>query len=116
MTSLQTLYAISCAFIIAVGQIAFKKAGLEVQSAGTWFSPRAIGTIFFALVIYAIATLLWINLLRYVNLNRAYSFMALCFIIVPIASHFIFKEHITPGYAIGTALVVIGLVVATRFG
>jgi len=116
MTPLQTLYAISCAFIIAVGQIAFKKAGLEVQSAGTWFSPRAIFTILFALVIYAIATLLWINLLRYVNLNRAYSFMALCFIIVPIASHFIFKEHITPGYAVGTALVVIGLVVATRYG
>ncbi|MDP9644982.1 4-amino-4-deoxy-L-arabinose-phospho-UDP flippase [Paraburkholderia strydomiana] len=116
MTPVQTIWAISCAFIIAVGQIAFKKAGMEVQSAGTWFSPRAVLTIFFALAIYAIATLLWINLLRFVNLNKAYSFMALCFIIVPIASHFIFHERITPGYAIGTALVVIGLVVATRFG
>ncbi|MFL9990396.1 4-amino-4-deoxy-L-arabinose-phospho-UDP flippase [Paraburkholderia sediminicola] len=116
MTSLQTIWAIACACIIAIGQIAFKKAGMEVQSAGTWFSPRAVLTIFFALAIYAVATLLWINLLRYVNLNRAYSFMALCFIIVPIASHFIFKEHITPGYAVGTGLVVIGLVVVARFG
>lgn len=116
MTPVQTIWAISCAFIIAVGQIAFKKAGMEVQSAGTWFSPRAVLTIFFALAIYAIATLLWINLLRFVNLNKAYSFMALCFIIVPIASHFIFHERITPGYAIGTALVVIGLVITTRFG
>jgi drug/metabolite transporter (DMT)-like permease len=73
-------------------------------------------TILFALAIYAIATLLWINLLRFVNLNRAYSFMALCFIIVPIASHFIFNERITPGYAVGTLLVVVGLVIATRFG
>ncbi len=89
---------------------------MEVQSAGTWFSPRALVTIFFALAIYAIATLLWINLLRFVNLNRAYSFMALCFIIVPIASHFIFKEAITTGYVIGTGLVIVGLVVATRFG
>jgi drug/metabolite transporter (DMT)-like permease len=116
MTPVQTIWAIACACIIAIGQIAFKKAGMEVQSAGTWFSPRAVLTIGFALAIYAIATLLWINLLRFVNLNRAYSFMALCFIIVPFASHFVFNERITPGYAIGTALVVIGLFVATRFG
>ncbi|MFM0145464.1 DMT family transporter [Paraburkholderia sp. RL18-085-BIA-A] len=116
MTPLQTVWAIACACIIAIGQIAFKKAGMEVQSAGTWFSPRAVMTVFFALAIYAIATLLWINLLRFVNLNKAYSFMALCFIIVPIASHFVFKETITAGYAVGTALVVLGLVIATRFG
>lgn len=72
--------------------------------------------LFFALAIYGIATLLWINLLRFVDLNKAYSFMALCFIIVPIASHYFFHEAITPGYVVGASLVVIGLVIATRFG
>ncbi|WP_250507449.1 4-amino-4-deoxy-L-arabinose-phospho-UDP flippase [Caballeronia sp. GAFFF3] len=116
MTFLQILYAISCAFIISGGQILFKKAGLEIQSAGSWHSPRALTMIFFALAIYGVATLLWINLLRFVDLNKAYSFMALCFIIVPIASHFFFRDVITPGYVVGTSLVVVGLIVATRFG
>lgn len=116
MTPLQVIWALACAFIIAAGQLLFKKAGMEIQQAGTWNSTRALLIVFFALVIYGVATLLWINLLRFVSLNRAYTFMALCFIIVPIASHFAFRETITPGYAIGTLLVVLGLIVTTRFG
>jgi drug/metabolite transporter (DMT)-like permease len=116
MSTLQIIWALACAFIIASGQLLFKKAGLEIQAAGTWNSPRALTMVFFALVIYAVATLLWINLLRFVSLNRAYTFMALCFVIVPIASHFVFRETITTGYIAGTALVILGLIITTRFG
>jgi drug/metabolite transporter (DMT)-like permease len=116
MTALQIVWTLACVIIISSGQLLFKKAGLEIQSAGSWTSTRALVMIFFALAIYGVATLLWINLLRFVALNKAYSFMALCFIIVPIASHFAFRETITPGYAAGTALIILGLLVATRFG
>lgn len=116
MTALQILWTLACVCIIASGQILFKMAGIAIQETGTWFSPRALITVFCALAIYGVATLLWINLLRFVSLNRAYSFMALCFIIVPLASHFFFRETLTPGYLIGTLLVVAGLIVATRFG
>jgi drug/metabolite transporter (DMT)-like permease len=116
MTVLQIIWTLACVFIIASGQLLFKKAGLEIQLAGTWASSRALITVFCALVIYGVATLLWINLLRYVALNRAYSFMALCFVIVPIASHFAFGEAITRGYAIGTVFIICGLLVASRFG
>jgi len=116
MTTLQIIYALVCALIIASGQMLFKKASLEIQAAGTWNSPKPLMMVFFALVIYAVATLLWINLLRFVSLNKAYTFMALCFVIVPIGSHFAFREPITMGYVAGTALVVLGLIVTTRFG
>ncbi|BAN23938.1 DMT family transporter [Caballeronia insecticola] len=116
MTFLQIAWTLACVFIIASGQLLFKKAGMEIQLAGTWASPRALITVGLALFIYAIATLLWINLLRFVALNRAYSFMALCFVIVPIASHFAFGETITRGYAIGTGMIICGLLVASRFG
>lgn len=116
MTSLQIVWALACVFIISSGQLLFKRAGIEIQAAGTWFSPRALVLLFCALAIYGFATLLWVNLLRFVTLNKAYLFMALCFILVPIASHFLFREAITRGYVLGTALIIVGLVVATRFG
>ncbi|NIE65473.1 EamA family transporter [Burkholderia sp. Ax-1719] len=116
MTPIQIAWALGCVFIISSGQLLFKKAGIEIQAAGTWFSPRALVMLFCALAIYGIATLLWINLLRFVSLNKAYLFMALCFILVPIASHFFFREAITRGYVVGAALIISGLVVATRFG
>lgn len=68
-----------------------------------------------ALFIYGIATLLWISLLRYVPLNKAYVFMALSFVLVPIASYYIFSEQITVGYWIGVALIVSGVIVAAKF-
>jgi drug/metabolite transporter (DMT)-like permease len=116
MTFLQIIWTLACVAIIASGQLLFKKAGLDIQAAGTWWSPRALITVFCALVIYAVATLLWINLLRFVSLNRAYSFMALCFVIVPIASHFAFGESLTRGYLIGTVMIMCGLIVTSRFG
>ena len=69
----------------------------------------------FAMFIYGVATLLWISLLRYVPLNKAYVFMALSFVLVPIASYFVFREHITVGYWIGVALIVSGVIVAAKF-
>lgn len=116
MSSIQIAWALACVFIISSGQLLFKKAGIEIQAAGTWYSTRALVMLFCALAIYGIATLLWINLLRYVSLNKAYLFMALCFILVPIASHFFFREAITRGYVVGAALIISGLIVATRFG
>jgi len=115
MTPLHIIWAIACVFIIAAGQLLFKKAGMEIQIAGTWASPRVMVVVGSALFIYGLATLLWISLLRYVPLNKAYVFMALSFVLVPIASTFIFREQVTLGYWAGVALIVSGVIVASKF-
>jgi len=114
MTPLQILWAIACVFIIASGQLLFKKAGMEIQAVG-WASWRVLTVVGAALFIYGVATLLWISLLRYVPLNKAYVFMALSFVLVPIASFFIFREQVTVGYWAGVALIVAGVIVAAKF-
>ncbi len=110
MTAIQIAWALAAVAAISVGQVLFKTAGLEIQRAGTWLSWRALLVVGLAAVIYAAATLLWINLLRQVPLNKAYVFMALSFLLVPIASHFVFHEPLTLGHWVGTALVVAGIV------
>lgn len=116
MTFIQTLLALICVVTISAGQLLFKRAGLEIQGAGGWLNWRVFFIVGVAGVIYGLATLLWINLLRDVALNKAYLFMALSFVFVPVASHFIFHEPLTTGFLIGGAIVVVGLFIATRFG
>jgi drug/metabolite transporter (DMT)-like permease len=62
-----------------------------------------------AMVFYSIGTFLWVVLLKYVPLSRAYPFVALSFALLPIAAHFLFDEPITARYASGLAVFLAGL-------
>lgn len=100
--------------LIALGQILFKMTaqrlvGRPIQDA---LSDTAVLFPFaIALAIYGFATLLWIFALRELPLTRAYFLMSLSFLIVPAISAVVFSERFTPGYAVGGALIVAGVVV-----
>ncbi len=111
MNTVQLTLAIGCVVAIAVGQVLFKRLGLEIEATGTWLQPRAILILGVALAIYGGATLLWIHLLRSVELSRAYPFMALSFVLVPIMSWWLFSEQLSASYLVGTLLIVGGIVV-----
>ena len=67
-----------------------------------------------ALIIYGIAASLWIYVLQFVPLSRAYPFVAICFILVPAASWLIFSEKLDIKYGIGIIFIFIGVVLAGR--
>ena len=105
---LLTLFSVA---LICVGQVLFKVVGIRLQQGGHWMDLR-IGLIAgIALGIYAFATLLWIHVLRTTPLSKAYPYMALSFVVVPIASVLIFSEQVRPQYLIGSTLIVLGVVV-----
>jgi drug/metabolite transporter (DMT)-like permease len=110
------LWAITCALAITLGQIIFKLLGNELQAGTKLLSYKFIFMVFLALSIYGGATVLWIYLLRFVPLNKAYLFMSLSFIFVPLAGYFFLSEEITFGSIIGTALIISGIFVATKLG
>lgn len=116
MTLTHIAYALICVIAISAGQLLFKRAGMELELVGSWMSFKVLLIVAIALGVYGAATVLWINLLRHVDLNKAYLFMALSFVAVPLASHFVFHEAITVGYIAGAAIVIVGLLVATQFG
>lgn len=104
---------------IAAGQILFKTVAVRIQGRGlvalaqdTSFMYPLVGSLF----IYACATVLWILALQHLALSRAYMFMSLSFIIVPIVSAVFLSEPLTWGFLAGLALIIAGVAVTQVFG
>lgn len=104
---------IAFAFLLSGGQILFKKAAMD--SAG---EPLLRGLLnwwmLVALVVYGVATVLWVAILRNTPLSVAYPFAALGFVIVPLAARLMFSEPIDLRYAAGAVLIVIGIALTAR--
>ena len=112
---LQISLLVTYAVAMAGGQILFKLAALRGPASGD-FSER-LGAMaankFFAAAIglYAVLTLLWVWILSFTPLSRAYLFVALAFAITPFAGGVVFGEPITMRLAIGVAVIVFGLII-----
>lgn len=111
MSAKQILYIISCVLVISIGQLLFKKVGNSVANGGNIFSFEVFGIFAIAVCAYALATVFWIYILTMVQLNKAYSFMALSFVFVSIGSFLFFDEKIGFQFMIGLSFIVVGLLV-----
>lgn len=63
--------------------------------------------------IYALGTVLWMWVLSHLALNRAFLFVSLTFVFVPLFSHLLLGEQIGTGVWVGTPLIVLGILLAT---
>jgi len=106
---------LACVGLISVGQILFKYAALHSDAkAGLWGLARNPYLIV-AGVIYVGATFLWVWQLKFVPLNRAYPLFATAFVFVPLLSWAAFGERVGLAYALGVALIVLGVTLCTRY-
>lgn len=113
----QLLELISFPVAIAAGQLLFKRAaGQAANSTGiAWLLDVArLPTMWLAIALYGGATLLWVRVLTTTPLSRAYPFMALAFVLVPLASHVFFQEPVNSRHILGTVLIVAGVLVVAR--
>lgn len=67
-----------------------------------------------ALAAALLAALSWMAALTKLDLGFAYPFMSLAFVLVLVLSSVVLHETVTPGRMIGMALIVAGLIVASR--
>ena len=95
---------------MAAGQILFKLAAGQGHLSRILLSPVFWG----AAVLYGVITVLWVLLLREVDLSRAYPFIAVTYLLVPAASVVLLGEKVGPMYFGGVALIVAGIVMATK--
>jgi drug/metabolite transporter (DMT)-like permease len=100
--------------VISTGQVLFKIASGLIDPRNPLANPKGLGVLFVALTIYGAATLLWIAVLRQAPLSRVYPVMAFSFVVVPLASLFLLKEHISLSYWGGVALIVAGVALIGR--
>lgn len=99
--------------MLACGQILFKKAALACGDRPL-FPGLVNAWMLLALVLYAGATLIWVAMLRSVPLSVAYPFAALGFAIVPLAAWLLFDEQLDVRYAIGSTLIISGILMTSR--
>ena len=100
-----------CVAGIAIGQILFKLTANAMNAAESVFSLKPL--LFFSgtVALYGITSIGWVLILRNADLGKIYPFMALAFVLVPLASHFLFGEQFSKGFFLGTALLIAGLIV-----
>lgn len=121
----QFIQLVGFAFLMSSGQMLFKKTAISIanysenigEAAGIIDSViRALQIPWFylALVVYGLATVLWLYILQRIPLSIAYPFSALAMLVVPIFSFLIFKEKLSYSYFMGSILIVSGIVIISR--
>jgi drug/metabolite transporter (DMT)-like permease len=102
---------------ISAGQLLLKIAALRMVTppGAPALGPHLLNAWLVAgIATLGLATLLWIWVLRTVPLNQAYPWMALCFVLVPVATYFVLGETMGWRQVAGTALIVAGVAIAGR--
>ena len=113
LSTVQILLLCGYAAGMAAGQILFKLASLRLDADASW-SERAASLLqnwllLAALAIYLGLSILWVWILSFTPLSRAYLFVALSFAIVPVASALLFAEPISARIIFGIGLILGGL-------
>ena len=95
---------------LSAGQICFKLASPAFVhfSIKSLFSPVFI----VALIIYGVATILWVVVLSRVPLTIAYPIVAMSYLIVPILARIFLQESLHWQTFVGAAIIIIGILVS----
>ena len=106
--------AIACVLASAVGQVLFKAGAISINEAGTFVAVRPLTLLALAFALYFLASIGWVLLLKRAALGQIYPVMALSFIIVPVASFFVFGEEFGRTYILGISLIAAGIILCVR--
>lgn len=116
MTLLQYALATVLCVSLAAGQILFKLAAEQASPTGDKLPILKVlftAPMISACVLYAASVLLYVYLLQRVPLSRAYLFSLAGSALVPALAIWVFKEDFSIQYAIGAALVLLGIAIST---
>ena len=111
MSSLSAAIVMGALFCTVAGQLLFRGAAIAANANGTFFNTRSLIGYATAITLYMVMTVLWSYALREMTLSRAYPFMALAFLILPIAEHFLYGQTWSWFAITGGAIIVVGVVV-----
>jgi drug/metabolite transporter (DMT)-like permease len=110
MSLYQFIFIILTVAALSAGQMLFKMAATDMNfSAGEFVSSLLNIKLIVALIVYFVATIMWLIVLKDTPLRIAYPFVALAFIVVPILAHLVLGESINWNTFVGAGLIAIGV-------
>jgi drug/metabolite transporter (DMT)-like permease len=100
------------------GQLLFKMAALRYGAAAGGLGERLLGLAFnvyfiAALILYAGFAILWVWILSFIPLSRAYPFVALAFALTPLLAGLLFGDTISFRLIAGIFFILCGLFLVT---
>ncbi len=110
----QVALLVTYAVGMAGGQLLFKTAALRIADHRPLFA-RALsllqdGPFVSAVVLYATLSVLWVWVLTFTPLSRAYPFVAIAFALTPVLGALVFAEPLSFRLLVGIAVIAFGLV------
>ena len=118
LTLWQILLLVGYAAGMSGGQILFKLAALRYGAGGGGLADRLMGLAFnvyfiSALILYAGYAILWVWILSFTPLSRAYPFVALAFALTPLLGGLFFGDTISIRLIAGIVFILCGLFLVT---
>lgn len=121
MSVLQVALLLAYGVGMSLGQLLFKFAAMSLTTSGPvaltagrlfqlGLNPFFLG----AMVMYFGLSVLWVWILTFTPLSRAYPFVAVAFIVTPLLSHFVFMEALDLRFYFGLSFIVVGLVLVIQ--
>lgn len=110
MSLVQITLIILTVLALSVGQVLFKLAADQINLTlsgvlPSLFSPKLLG----ALLVYFVATSMWLLVLKQTPLRVAYPFAAMAFVFVPLLAHFLLGEQLHWNTFFGATLICFGV-------
>ena len=113
LSSAQIALLVGYAAAMTGGQLLFKVAALRAAAAASpgerLVAMLANGFFLAAVLLYGALAVLWVWILSFTPLSRAYIFVALAFAATPLLGAIVFLEPISPRLVTGIGLIVCGL-------
>ena len=99
---------------MSIGQILFKYAAskVEISDKNIFLSFLFNIPLLLALLIYGLATIVWILVLRDAPLRLAYPIQAIAFFVVPICAYFFLSEPLKLNTFIGAGVITLGVIIS----
>ncbi len=113
MTWLNYFVLLLCVLGLSSGHILFKLCGARMKDAGL-AGLLSFELFYAAILLYGAVSLLWIWTLQDIPLSRAYAFVAMSFVVVPVFSRIFLGEMMPFVFWVGTALIMSGIFLVAR--
>jgi drug/metabolite transporter (DMT)-like permease len=117
MSVLQVLILVLYAVGMCAGQLLFKLSASRMPAGSLVdkllylvFNPAFAG----AMVLYLVLSLVWVWILSFTPISRAYPFVTISIVLTPVIGAIWFHESLPPTFYIGMVLLFSGLVMITR--
>lgn len=105
------LLIIANVFLLVIGQLLWKhgitQTGFHLTNLGI-IKIATNGYIIGGMLIYVLATVIWLYVLSKKNISSVYPLQSLCYVIALLAGWLIFKEKLSLNHWIGVSFIVFG--------